>query len=168
MLARMTISLEHDKLKADLSGSAAALGVKVVRNEIKRASLTGRLDRHCTLMVALPKATQINARFVREGFLERAKKLFVDEVEVGSAVFDDLIYVVTSTRDATAALLEHGRVQQALLLLVDESRHVEVEGDEIRIVDDDARDDGRDATAEALALAAFLMDPPKLKNEPQL
>ena len=86
---------------------------------------------------------------------------------MGSAVFDDLIYVVTSTRDATAALLEHGRVQQALLLLVDESRHVEVEGNEIRIVDDDARDDGRDATAEALALAAYLIDPPKL-NEPAI
>lgn len=167
MLARMQISLEHDKLKADLAGAAQALGVKVVRNETKRPSLTGRLDRHCTLLVSLPRVTGVNARFVREGFIERAKKLFVDEVEVGSAVFDDLIYVVTSTRAATAKLVEHGRVQQALLLLVDESRHVEVEGDEIRIVDDDARDDGRDATAEALALAAYLVDPPPL-NEPKL
>jgi hypothetical protein len=167
MLAGMNISLEHDKLKADLTGAAQTLGVKVMRNETKRPSLSGRLDRHCTLMVSLPKATAVNARFVREGFLERAKKLFVDEVEVGSAVFDDLIYVVTSTRDATAKLIEHGRVQQALLLLVDESRHVEVEGEEIRIVDDDARDDGRDATAEALALAAYLIDPPA-PNEPKI
>jgi hypothetical protein len=167
MLAGMKISLEHDKLKADLTGAALALGVKVVRNETKRPSLSGRVDRHCTLLVALPQPVRVNARFVREGFLERAKKLFVDEVEVGSAVFDDLIYVVTSTREVTATLLEHGRVQQALLLLVDDSRHVEVEGDEIRIVDDDARDDGRDATAEALALAAYLMDAPTL-NEPTL
>ena len=69
----MTISLEHDKLKADLMGAAAVLGVKVVRNETKRPSLTGRIDRHCTLMVALPQPVPINARFVREGFLERAK-----------------------------------------------------------------------------------------------
>ena len=153
----MAISLEHDRLKADLQGAAAALGVKVVRNESKRASLTGRLDRQRILTVGLPKPSAVHARFVREGLLERAKKLFVDEVEVGSAVFDDLIYVVTSTREPTAELIKHGRVQQALLLLVDETRHVEIEGDELRVVDDDAPDDGRDATAEALALAAHLL-----------
>jgi hypothetical protein len=153
----MNISLEHDRLKADLTGAAQALGVKVVRNESKRASLTGRMDRQCTLVVGLPKPSDVHARFVREGLLERAKKLFVDEVEVGSAVFDDLIYVVTTTREATETLIKHGRVQQALLLLVDETRHVEIEGDELRIVDDDAPDDGRDATAEALAIAAHLL-----------
>lgn len=153
----MNISLEHDRLKADLQGAAQALGVRVARNENKRASLTGRMDRQRILVVGLPKPTRVHARFVREGLLERAKKLFVDEVEVGSAVFDDLIYVVTSTREATAALVKHGRVQQALLLLVDETRHVEIEGDELRIVDDDAPDDGRDATAEALAIAAHLL-----------
>ena len=153
----MTISLEHDRLKADLQGAASALGVKVVRNDSKRASLTGRMDRQRVLVVGLPRPTQVHARFVREGLLERAKKLFVDEVEVGSAVFDDLIYVVTSTRDATAELVKHGRVQQALLLLVDETRHVEIEGDELRVIDDDAPDDGRDATAEALAIAAHLL-----------
>jgi hypothetical protein len=153
----MQISLEHDRLKADLTGAAQALGVKVVRNENKRASLTGRMDRQRILVVGLPKPTSVHARFVREGLLERAKKLFVDEVEVGSAVFDDLIYVVTTTRQATEALIMHGRVQQALLLLVDETRSVEIEGDELRIVDDDAPDDGRDATAEALAIAAHLL-----------
>jgi hypothetical protein len=153
----MNISLEHDRLKADLQGAAAALGVKVARSEAKRPGLTGRLDRQRVLVVELPKAGNVHARFVREGLLERAKKLFVDEVEVGSAVFDDLIYVVTSTRQATETLIRHGRVQQALLLLVDETRHVEVEGNELRVVDDDAPDDGRDATAEALAIAAHLL-----------
>jgi hypothetical protein len=153
----MTISLEHDRLKADLQGAAAALGVNVARNDSERASLTGRMDRQRVLHVRLPKPTAVHARFVREGLLERAKKLFVDEVEVGSAVFDDLIYVVTSTRDATQALIQHKRVQQALLLLVDETRHVEIEGEELRVIDDDAPDDGRDATAEALAIAAHLL-----------
>src|SRR5690349_23281946 len=73
----MTISLEHDRLKADLQGAATALGVKVVRNDSKRASLTGRMDRQRVLVVGLPKPTQVHARFVREGLLERAKKLFV-------------------------------------------------------------------------------------------
>ena len=97
------------------------------------------------------------ARFVREGLVERAKKLFVDEVEVGSSWFDDHVYVVTSTREATAALLENKRVQQALILLVNPSRTVEVDRDTVRVVDDDALDDGRDTSAELLALVAHLV-----------
>lgn len=153
----MEISLEHDKLKADLKGAAEKLGVKVISQEQRRPSLTGRVDRQVLLTVALPREQPVHVRFVQEGFLERAKKLFFEEVEVGSAVFDDMIYVVTTTREATAALLAHERVQQALLLLVDETRHVEIEGAEIRVLDSDAPGDSRDATAEALALAAHLV-----------
>jgi hypothetical protein len=153
----MQISLEHDKLKADLKGAAAALGVRVLTQESRRPSLSGRVERQVRLVIALPREQPISASFVYEGFVERAKKVFVDEVEVGSAVFDDLIYVVTSTREATSKLLAQERVQQALLLLVDETRHVEVEGSEIRVFDSEATGDSRDATAEALALAAHLI-----------
>lgn len=155
----MQISLDHDKLKADLDGSAAALGVKVECHESETPSMTGRVQHERKLVVVLPRPTNVYVRFVREGFLERAKKLFVEEVEVGSAVFDDLIYVVTSTRDATAALLANERVQQALLLLVNDSRHVAIEGAEVRVIDSDVHDDSRDSTAEALALAAHLIAP---------
>jgi hypothetical protein len=153
----MELSLEHEKLKADLKGAAAKLGVTVISQEQRRPSLIGRMDRQMQLVVSLPREQPINVRFVREGFLERAKKLFVEEVEIGSAVFDDMIYVVTSTREATTALLSHERVQQALLLLVSETRHVEIEGAEIRVLDAGAPGDHRDATAEALALAAHLI-----------
>jgi hypothetical protein len=155
----MPISLEHDVLKADLKGAALALGVQVARQDTKQPSMTGRLDRQRTLTITLPTPSAVNARFVREGLLERAKKLFVDEVEVGSALFDDLIYVVTDTKDATTRLLGKQRVQQALLLLVDETRCVEIEGTELRVLDSDSPDDGRDATAEALAIAAHLLTP---------
>jgi hypothetical protein len=67
----MNISLEHDRLKADLQGAAEALGVKVVRNESRRASLTGRMDRQCTLVVGLPKPTSVHARFVRQEAVRR-------------------------------------------------------------------------------------------------
>jgi hypothetical protein len=89
--------------------------------------------------------------------LERAKKLFREEVEAGSAWFDDAVYVLTSTREATARLLEHARVQQALILLVDPTRHVEIAEDSVCVVDSDAADDGRDASAELLALVAHLV-----------
>lgn len=155
----MPISLEHDALKADLDGAAAALGVAVLRKDVREPSLSGRVDRQRTLTVKLPAPSAVHARFVREGLLERAKKLFVEEVEVGSTVFDDLIYVVTDTKEATSALLRKQRVQQALLLLVVETRFVEIEGSELRVVDSDSPDDGRDATAEALAIAAHLLGP---------
>jgi len=153
----MDISLEHDKLKADLKGTAAALGVQIVREESMHPSVSGRADREVQLVISLPKPVSLHVRFVHEGFLERAKKLFVEEVQVGSAEFDDLIYVVTTTREATLALLAHQRVQQALLKLVGERRHVEIEGAELRVLDSDAPGDYRDVTAEALALAAHLL-----------
>jgi hypothetical protein len=148
----MLISDEHHILKSDLDGAASALGVTVQRQQ--QLDDQGRRNRTVTLM--LPRPTAVCARFVRESFLRRAEKLFVNEVEVGTAWFDDLIFVITSTREATADFLKAQRVQQALVLLVDEDRHVEIEADELRLVDDDANDDGRDALAELLALAKHL------------
>jgi hypothetical protein len=148
----MTHSDEHHVLKANLDAAAAALGVTVQRTQ----QLDDHGRRQRAVVVTLPAPTPVCARFVRESFLRRAEKLFVKEVEVGSAWFDDLIFVITSTREATAAFLAHKRVQQALILLIDDDRHVQVEGDELRLVDSDARDDGRDALAELLALATHL------------
>jgi hypothetical protein len=152
----MPLSLEHDVLKADLDGAQRALGIKVERHEERTASPGGRVVRVRTLTAALPKPTSIRARFVREGLLERAKKWFVDEVEIGVTWFDDLIFVITSTPEATKALLEEKRVQQALVLLVDPTRAVEIDAGHVRVIDDDAPDDGRDATASLLAIAAHV------------
>lgn len=151
----MTVSDEHHVLKADLDGSARALGVTVQREQ--RLDELGRLVRR--VVVQLPRPCSVRARFVRESFLRRAEKLFVKEVEVGSAWFDDLIFVITSTREATATFLAHKRVQQALILLVDDERHVQVEERELCLQDNDTRDDGRDALAELLALAKHLLGP---------
>jgi hypothetical protein len=148
----MTISDEHHLLKADLDGAAAALGVTIQREQ----KLDDKGRRQRIVVVTLPTPTAVVARFVRENLARRAEKLFVHEVEVGSAWFDDLIFVITSTREATSAFLAHKRVQQALILLVDDDRHVEVAGNELRLVDDDTVDDGRDALAELLALANHL------------
>ena len=149
----MRISDEHHVLKADLDGAARALGVEVRREQ----QIDDRGRRVRTLKVLLPTPTRVRARFVRESFLRRAEKLFVKEIEVGSAWFDDLIFVITSTREETARFLANKRVQQALVMLVDEDRRVEVNGDELKLIDEDARDDGRDARAELLALVQFLL-----------
>jgi hypothetical protein len=151
------MKLDHDVLKADLEGAQAELGVTIRNEQNTTVGDGGRVVRERTLEVKLPRRSPVCARFVREGLVERAKKLFVDEVEVGSSWFDDHVYVVTSTREATSALLENKRVQQALILLVDPSRTVEVDRDTVRVVDDDALDDARDASAELLALVAHLL-----------
>ena len=152
----MTISDEHHLLKADLEGAAEALGVKVTREQ--HFDEQGKRVREVSLQ--LPEPTRVCARFVRENALRRAEKLFVKEVEVGSAWFDDLIFVITSTRDETAAFLAHKRVQQALILLIDDDRSVEVQGNLVKLVDADTHDDGRDAVAELLALAVHLAPTP--------
>jgi hypothetical protein len=152
----MPISDEHHLLKADLEGAARQLGVTIERKQ----SIGDDGARAREVQLTLPKPTGIRARFVREDLIRRAEKLFVDEVEVGSAWFDDLIFVITSTRAETAAFLADKRVQQALILLVDEDRHVQVDGDKLCLIDEDARDDGRDALAELLALAHHLVAPP--------
>ncbi len=151
----MTISDEHHLLKADPDGAAAALGVYVEREQ--HVDERGRRVR--TLRVTLSRPSGVCARFVRENALRRAEKLFVDEVEVGSAWFDDLIFVITSTRAETARFLAAPRVQQALILLVDEDRSVKVDGDQLELTDEDTNDDGRDALAELLAVAKHLTPP---------
>jgi hypothetical protein len=151
------MNLDHDVLKADLEQAQADLGVRIEQTQETHAGEGGRVVRDRTLEVKLGKRSSVCARFVREGLVERAKKWFVDEVEVGSSWFDDHVYVVTSTRAATEALLQHERVQQALILLVDPSRHVVIDGDVVRVIDDDAVDDGRDPSAELLALVAHLV-----------
>jgi hypothetical protein len=149
----MAIPDEHHLLKADLEGAARELGVTIERKQ----STDDRNKRVRELELTLPRPTQIAARFVREDLIRRAEKLFVDEVEVGSAWFDDLIFVITSTRAETAAFLADKRVQQALILLVDDDRHVQIERDKLRLIDVDTVDDGRDALAELLALAKHLL-----------
>jgi hypothetical protein len=153
----MSISLQHHDLKADPQAAATALGITLSRKDSRELGENGRLCTHRVLTASLPKPCGVRARFVHQGFLERAKKMFVNEVEVGSSFFDEGIYVSTDTREATARLLESKRTQQALLLLVDPSRFVEVESTLVRVTDHDVHDDGRDATAELLALAGCLL-----------
>jgi hypothetical protein len=149
----MDHALEHHVLKADISGIAARAQISLSVSEETEPTVSGRRFRERVYTAKLPAPTGIDARFVREGWLERAKKRFVDEIEIGSSTFDDAIYVMTSTHELTRSYLAQPRVQAALLLLVDATRCVEVHGDTIRVLDDDAPDSGVDAQAELLALA---------------
>jgi hypothetical protein len=147
----MNISLDHSELKNDPEGAAQALGVTLSRHEEQNHSARRRV-----LEARLPRSAGVEARFCAEGLMTRLRKLFEDEVEVGSSVFDDHVFVATSTRERTAAFLARPRAQVALLMLINASSYVEVLGDLVRVVDDDAQSSERDACAELLALAALL------------
>lgn len=150
----MTISLEHHELKANPEGAARELGVTLHREESDGG---GDRTRRRVLEARLPRSVGVNARFCQEGLLSRLRKLFTDEVEVGSSLFDDHVFVVTDTHDGTARLLARPRAQTALLLLVTPSRYVEVLGDLVRVVDEDAKSSERDVCAELLALSALAL-----------
>jgi hypothetical protein len=147
----MTISLDHSELKNDPEGAARALGVVLSRHEEQSDEARRRV-----LEARLPKSAGVEARFCHEGLLTRLRRLFADEVEAGESLFDDHVFVATSTRESTAALLSQPRAQVALMMLINPSRYVEVLGDLVRVVDDDAQSSERDVCAELLALAALL------------
>jgi hypothetical protein len=150
----MTMSLEHHELKADPEGAARELGVTLHREE---SDAGGEQLRRRVLEARLPRSVGVHARFCHEGLLTRLRKLFTEEVEVGSSLFDDHVFVVTDTHDSTAQLLSRPRAQTALLLLITPSRYVEVLGDLVRVVDEDARSSERDVCAELLALSALML-----------
>jgi hypothetical protein len=123
----------------------------------KEVNPNGRIVQKRILEVKLPSEKHgVHARFVQQGFVERTKKIFVDEVEVGNAPFDDSIYVVTDTRAPTARLLGQARVQEALIRLVGPTSYVEIEPGLVRAVDEQPVEDGKVAKAELLAVAAHL------------
>src|SRR5262245_54407867 len=105
----MTISLDHSELKNDPEAAARALGVTLSRHEEQGAKVRRRV-----LEARLPKSAGVEARFCQEDLMTRLRKLFEDEIEVGSSVFDDHVFVATSTRESTAAFLMRPRVQVAL------------------------------------------------------
>jgi hypothetical protein len=66
----------------------------------------------------LPEPSAVNAVFVEERFRHRLVKLVSRELQAGSEIFDERIYIRTTSPDATRALLERTDVRGALLELV--------------------------------------------------
>lgn len=150
------LDLSNAAIQRDLEGAQRALGVSVQTTQEQTASESGRVTTERTHRVTLPGSTSMRARFVRQGWAELAKKLFVKEVEVGEPSFDDAVYVATDTPDAVRALLAHGRVREALVALVSKDCIVDVGGADVVVTRRDALGDAGDEVAEALALAAHL------------
>jgi hypothetical protein len=154
-MALPSIDLSTDALKKDLDAAQKALGVTLETKEEK--TLGGndrgtRLER--TFRVAL--TTKIRAQFVKQGWSERAKKVFVKEVEIGEKGFDDAVYIATDTPDTVRTLLGHERARAALIALVKKDAIIDVSETELKAKIEDAyKTDGAEA-AEVLALAACL------------
>lgn len=147
--------LARASLSADLTAAQARLGARIESKEEKRAQQNARVTRHREHHVALERGG-FAARFVKQGWAERAKKLFVQEVEVGDKRFDDAVYIATDAPDAVRAFLQHERVREALVALVQWDCVIDVTSTELVVSVDDAIARSEDEAAEALALYAFL------------
>jgi hypothetical protein len=154
-MALPDIDLSTDALKKDLDAAQKAIGVTLETTEQKTL---GGNDRHTqlerTFKVAL--ATKVRARFVKQGWSELAKKVFVKEVEIGDKGFDDAVYIATDTPDTVRMLLGHARAREALVALVKKDAIIDVSATElVAKIEDAYKTDGAEA-AEVLALAACL------------
>jgi hypothetical protein len=57
----------------------------------------------------------VTADFSREGMLNKLRKLFQREIEVGDPLFDDFVYINTREREETEALLRRSGAQSTLM-----------------------------------------------------
>ncbi|MBX7196720.1 MAG: hypothetical protein K1X94_32000 [Sandaracinaceae bacterium] len=155
-MAQTDLDLSTTALKKDLDAAQRSLGVTVRTAEEQTASPGGRVSTGRVHHVTLASATSVRARFVRQGWAELAKKMFVKEVEVGEKSFDDAVYIATDTQDAVRTLLGHPRVREALMALVSKDCIVDVKERELVVAHPDAHGRSDDEVAEALAIAAHL------------
>jgi len=152
-----SIDLDRAALVRDLDAAQQALGARLRRTEEQHAQANARVVTLRIFRVPLsPGTTDIQARFVKQGWAELAKKIFVKEVEVGEASFDDAVYVATATPDTVRAWLGAARVRQAILALVQSDCVVDVAPEELLVSHDDATTGGDEEAAETLALFAHL------------
>ena len=79
----------------------------------------------------LPAAPTVQATFGAEGFFTKLKKIFSSELQVGEAAFDDVVYVQTSTPDATRAWLASADVRAALIAIARGGDSFEIVGNTV-------------------------------------
>lgn len=60
----------------------------------------------------------VTADFSREGFIDKLRKLFRREIQIGDPLFDDFVFIKTEDRSETEALLHHSGAQSTLMELV--------------------------------------------------
>ncbi len=76
----------------------------------------------------LPQAPPVQAGFAAERGYHQVVKWFEAEVQTGDAVFDDRVYVQTSTPDATKALLAREDVRHVIGFVIERGGSIKVEG----------------------------------------
>lgn len=94
-----------------------ARGVQCTRAAVTRTeshALGSRLSRGYHERYEAPDTLRVQARFSREGALEQMKKWFRAELQTGDAAFDALVYIETSTPEATAQLLSLAPVRKVI------------------------------------------------------
>ncbi|UJR83525.1 hypothetical protein [Sandaracinus amylolyticus] len=95
----------------------------------------------------LPAAPALQASFTTEGLGAKLGKLFTSELQTGDASFDPVVYVRTTTNDATAAFLADDSVRALVAANVRSAGSFVIRGNEVEctvwssVVDDDQPED---------------------------
>lgn len=84
-------------------------------------------DYTLTALVETPRPSGISAKLQYEGFSAKLHKIFEYEIQVGDKSFDDLVWIRTNTREATAALLAIPGVRRAVSELIEMKAVIELE-----------------------------------------
>lgn len=103
--------------------------------ESKNQGSSGASVAHCAecrATVTAP-ALDVRAAFTREHLGAKLAKLFRfrDEIQVGDAIFDDVVLITTETEQATRQWLDDEGVQSAILDMVADGLSVKIEGETI-------------------------------------
>jgi hypothetical protein len=116
-------------------------------------------ERRCQLSGAWDRAPELRAHLIHEGVLEKTKKIFTRELQVGEPRFDDSVYIESDTKEALGKLLADERVRDTLLeLFADLDGGIEFRDKVISVDATDVDPDRRQELRVLLALAMSHLD----------
>ncbi|MDB4955734.1 MAG: hypothetical protein JWO36_3303 [Myxococcales bacterium] len=81
----------------------------------------------------LPKSTEIQATFSREGLGNKLRKIFKREVQTGDGLFDEAVNIKTDTAETTAALLESRDLRAVIERLIANGGALEIDGAIVKV-----------------------------------
>lgn len=103
---------------ARLSTFGAELDVSTWDVEMEPPNRPAYTIHHFRVTASGGEAGPKQARFTREGLGNKVTKIFFDELQAGERHFDDTVFVETTDRRGTAALLKIPGVRSAIVTMV--------------------------------------------------
>ena len=85
------------------------------------------------LAFTLPKPTDLQVTFSKEGFTDRLAKIFTNELQTGDEAFDKDVYIRTETPELAATLLGAADLRASIARIVNSGGSIEVDGPFVKL-----------------------------------